>query len=121
MHLFEDIQQILRQAQQNASRSINKTMVDAYGLVGKRIVEVEQQGESRAAYGQSLIKNISGQLQREFGNGFSIVNLQNMRLFYLEYQIQQTPSVNLQNQEKLSYLSQKPVIPDFQLSSISIS
>lgn len=39
MQIVIDIQQILRKAQQNALRSINKTMLEAYWLVGKRIVD----------------------------------------------------------------------------------
>lgn len=46
MQIINDIQQILRQAQQQAFRSINQAMVQAYWLVGKRIVEEEQGGES---------------------------------------------------------------------------
>ncbi len=129
MPIVSDIQQILRQAQQNALRSINRTMLDAYWLVGKRIVEEEQQGESRATYGKALLKNLSEQLLNEFGKGFSVDNLQNMRLFYIAYPISQAPSAELQtasNYETLSRNSkmspisetpsQKLQTPDFQLS-----
>ena len=88
-------------------------MLDAYWLVGKRIVEEEQMGESRAAYGKGLMKNLSTELQKEFGKGFSVNNLQNMRLFYITYPIQQTVSANLQISETLS---RKSATPDFRLS-----
>ena len=113
MQIVSDIQHILRQAQQNAYHSINKAMLDAYWLVGKRIVEEEQMGESRAAYGKGLMKNLSTELQKEFGKGFSVNNLQNMRLFYITYPIQQTVSANLQISETLS---RKSATPDFRLS-----
>jgi predicted nuclease of restriction endonuclease-like (RecB) superfamily len=129
MQIIIDIQQILRRAQQNAYRSINKAMLEAYWLVGKRIVEEEQQGESRAIYGKATIKKLSEELQKEFGKGFSIVNLQNMRLFYLEYPIQQTlsvklskrqiqqmPSTNLDTQPISETLSRKLQVIDFRLS-----
>ena len=103
MHIVNDIQQILRQAQHQAYRNINKTMVEAYWLVGKRIVEEEQNGEVRAGYGKSIMKNLSEELQKEFGKGFSVDNLGNMRRFFLEFPISET----------LSRISQTP---DFELS-----
>lgn len=95
MQIIIDIQQILRQAQQNAYRRINKVMLEAYWLVGKRIVEEEQQGESRAIYGKATIKKLSEELQKEFGKGFSERNIEQMRLFYHTYPIPQTLSAEL--------------------------
>src|SRR5258707_12670841 len=95
MEIFSDIQQILRQARQNAYRSINATMVNAYWLIGKRIVEEDQQGEKRAVYGKSLLKVLSQNLNKEFGKGFSVDNLENMRNFYLAYPNSETVSRNL--------------------------
>lgn len=103
MQLINDIQQILRQARQNAYRSMNQTMVNAYWLVGRRIVEEDQAGESRATYGKAVIKKLSDALQQEFGKGFSARNLEQMRAFYLSYPIPQTLSAELHT-------------PDFQLS-----
>ena len=103
MQIINDISHILRQAQANAYRSINQAMVQAYWLVGKRIVDEEQQGEAKAAYGKRVIKSLSAALQAEFGKGFSERNIENMRAFYLQYPIPQTVSAELQT-------------PDFQLS-----
>ena len=103
MPIINDISHILRQAQANAYRSINQAMVQAYWLVGKRIVDEEQQGEAKAAYGKGVIKSLSAALQAEFGKGFSERNIENMRAFYLQYPIPQTVSAELQT-------------PDFQLS-----
>lgn len=116
MQIIIDIKQILRQAKQSAYRNINKAMLEAYWLVGKRIVEEEQQGESRAAYGKAVIENLSGQLQKEFGKGFSVRNIEQMRLFYLEYKIPQTLSAELPVQPIFEMVSRKLEIPDFQLS-----
>jgi hypothetical protein len=96
MKIVSDIQQIIRQAQQQAYRSINQAMVQAYWLVGRRIVEEEQQGESKAAYGKGVIKGLSAALQQEFGKGFSERNIENMRAFYLHYPISQTLSAESQ-------------------------
>jgi len=67
MQIVTDIQDILRQAQDSAVRHINTSMLQAYWQVGRRIVEEEQRGESRAGYGKALIKNLSTELQKEFG------------------------------------------------------
>ncbi|NNM58907.1 MAG: DUF1016 domain-containing protein [Legionellales bacterium] len=48
-----------------------------------RIVENEQKGEVRAAYGKALLKQLSDFLSIEFGKGFDTSNLRNMRTFYL--------------------------------------
>lgn len=95
-----EIKHILAQARSKAYRAVNSAMVEAYWLVGKRIVEEEQHGEDRAAYGKALIKSISIELTNEFGKGFSVTNLQSFRKFYLtfeDWKIQQTPSVNSQD------------------------
>ena len=57
----------------------------------RRIVEEAQQGESKAAYGKGVIKNLSEALQQEFGKGFSERNLENMRAFCLGYPIWGSP------------------------------
>lgn len=103
MQIIKDIQLILTQARQNAYRSINQAMTQAYWLIGQRIVEEEQGGESRAQYGKAIIKTLSETLSPEFGKGFSVRNLEQMRAFYLLYQIPQTLSAELKS-------------PSFQLS-----
>ena len=67
---ISEIKQILREARAKAYTSINSAMVEAYWLIGKRIVEEEQQGKNRAEYGQEIIKTLSEELQSEFGRGF---------------------------------------------------
>lgn len=51
--------------------------------IGRRIVEHEQKGAKRAAYGAEVIKELSARLTEEFGRGFSVKNVENMRRFYL--------------------------------------
>ena len=60
-------------------------MVSAYWLIGKRIVEDDQQGQSRAVYVKAQMQKLSKTLQSEFGKGFSVDNLENMRRFYISY------------------------------------
>jgi len=90
--LFQKIAGLLKEARLSVVRSINQTMVYTYFQVGKMIVEQEQQGEKRAEYGKKLIKELSDKLANEFGKGFSITNLQQMKNFFLFYQKQQTAS-----------------------------
>ncbi len=58
-------------------------MTATYWEIGRRIVEHEQQGEQRAAYGRELLGRLSADLRTRFGRGFSRQNLQQMRQFYL--------------------------------------
>lgn len=104
-----EIKEILALARQNAYRAINTAMVEAYWLVGKRIVEEEQQGKNRANYGQEVIKTLSEELKDEFGKGFSTTNLKNFRKFYhtfSELRIGQTAS-DLSSSEIRQTLSAK--------------
>ncbi|MCU0352583.1 MAG: PDDEXK nuclease domain-containing protein [Cytophagales bacterium] len=80
-----EIRGIITDARTKAYAAVNFAMVEAYWLVGKRIVEQEQQGEKRAAYGEKVVKELSVALTAEFGKGFSIANLKNFRQFYLAF------------------------------------
>jgi len=66
-----EIKQILKEARAKAYAAVNYSMVEAYWLIGKRIVKEIQQGENRANYGEQVIKNVSKALTDEFGRGFS--------------------------------------------------
>ncbi len=92
-----DIKHILGLARQKAYSAVNTAMVEAYWLVGRRIVEEEQNGEDRAVYGKEILKTLSAELNAEFGKGYSITNLQNFRKFYILFSdlpIEQTLSAN---------------------------
>jgi predicted nuclease of restriction endonuclease-like (RecB) superfamily len=82
---ISEIKQILREARSKAYTAINSAMIEAYWLIGKRIVEEEQQGKNRAEYGQEIIKTLSEELQIEFGKGFSERCLREYRQFYLTF------------------------------------
>ena len=74
---IHEIKQIVTEARQKAYTAINSAMVEAYWLMGKRIVEEEQQGKERADYGTQLLKELSTELTQEFGKGFSVPSLYN--------------------------------------------
>lgn len=80
-----EIKLILEQARQQAYQAVNTAMVEAYWLIGKRIVEEEQNGKEKAEYGEAVLKNLSVALTSEFGKGFSYANLRNFRQFFLTY------------------------------------
>lgn len=83
--LFKDICQLITEARSAVVRNINIVQVITSFEIGRRIVEHEQQGENRAEYGKSLLKDLSNNLTEKFGRGFSRSNLQNMRNFYMIY------------------------------------
>lgn len=90
--ILSEVTELLEGARRAAARSVNYLMTAVYWEIGKRIVEGEQLGEKRAAYGKVLLKRLSGDLTERFGRGFSERNLEQMRLFYLGWQISQTLS-----------------------------
>ena len=85
--LFAQIKSVLDQARRIVAHSVNSTIVQAYWQVGKYIVEYEQQGQGRAAFGKDVINNLSKKLIKEYGSGFSAANLRYMRQFYLLFPI----------------------------------
>jgi predicted nuclease of restriction endonuclease-like (RecB) superfamily len=91
---YRDIKVLLRSARNKVYQTINQTMTQTYWEIGCRIVEEEQQGQARAQYGAMLIKTLSQELTQEFGKGFSVDNLENMRRFYIVYSNSETPSRN---------------------------
>ena len=85
-NIVSEIKQILSVAQQKAYSAVNFAMVEAYWLIGKRIIEEEQQGKERAAYGAEILKTLSIELTKDFGKGFGERNLRDFRQFYLTFQ-----------------------------------
>jgi predicted nuclease of restriction endonuclease-like (RecB) superfamily len=78
-----EIKQIIISARTKAHTAINTAMIEAYWLIGKRIIEEEQNGKQRAEYRQEIIKTLSKELKSEFGTGFSERILRDSRRFYL--------------------------------------
>ena len=85
--LLKGISGIYTNAREQAARSVNTFMVNAYWEIGRYIVEFEQGGSIKAGYGKTLLENISFDLALLHGKGFSRSNLNRMRLFYLRYPI----------------------------------
>ncbi|SEA01192.1 PDDEXK nuclease domain-containing protein [Alkalimonas amylolytica] len=70
-------------------------MVHTYWQIGRLIIEQEQQGEQRAAYGKQQLEQLASRLTGEFGKGFDVTNLRNMRRFYQAFPIRETVSTEL--------------------------
>jgi len=83
---IEQIKEIIFAARQKAYTAVNSAMVEAYWLMGKRIVEEEQNGKKRATYGEEILRTLSFELTKEFGKGFGERNLRDFRQFYLTFQ-----------------------------------
>lgn len=93
--MMNEIRELLLNARQRVAVQVNTELLSTYWNIGKIIVEHEQENKDRADYGKQTLKELSKELTKEFGKGFSVSNLQFMRRFYQNYQIQQTVSVKL--------------------------
>ncbi|MES9856296.1 MAG: PDDEXK nuclease domain-containing protein [Sedimenticola sp.] len=93
--LLEKISELIAQSRRNLQQRVNSLMVQSYWQIGRLIVEDEQQGQSRAAYGKQQLKYLSQRLTQQFGRGFDATNLRNMRRFYLAFPIWETVSLKL--------------------------
>ena len=78
---YKGVKDVIEQARKRVYRNIQNEMVLAYWQIGKMIVE-KQDDQDRAKYGDGLIKELSIQLTKDFGKGFTITNLKYMRKFY---------------------------------------
>ena len=81
---YQEIKNILESARNKVYQTANFAMVEAYWQIGKSIIE-EQGGDQRAEYGTGLLKELSRQMMQDFGKGFTVANLKNMRQFYLTF------------------------------------
>ena len=90
--VLDDVAALLVASRTTAARAVNSLMTATYWLIGRRIVEGEQRGRGRAAYGEQLVERLSRDLTSRFGRGFGRRNLFQMRAFFLERrEIVQTP------------------------------
>lgn len=90
--LLSGVVELLEAGRHQAARVVHSVLTASYWLVGKRLVEHEQKGESRAPYGVELLERLSRDLQKRLGRGFSERNLRQMRQFYLMWPKRQTLS-----------------------------
>jgi len=83
--MIAEIREILTSARSRVSQHVNMELLTSYWNIGRIIVEHEQGNNERAAYGKDTMNKLSKMLTNEFGKGFSVSNVYNMRQFYLDY------------------------------------
>ena len=86
-NIYSEIRETLLASRNRAYSAVNFSMVQAYWNIGRIIVEHEQNGSLRAEYGKGVLLDVSERLQQEFGEGFSVRNLQQMKKFYTMFPI----------------------------------
>jgi len=94
-HLIEKISDRYTEGQRQAIISVNVHLLETYWQIGQYIVEFEQEGSIKAAYGKALLENLAKDLVMMHGRGFSLSNIKRMRQFYSLYPISATLSHQL--------------------------
>lgn len=89
-NLYNQIENIIINNKTKTIYQINNTLVETNFMIGKIIVENEQNGNIRAEYNKEILLKSSRKLTNKYGRGFSLSNLYNMRLFYNKYKKFQT-------------------------------
>ena len=95
MRLVSHISGLWEKAKEKAAFAVNTELLEANWQTGRYIVEFEQGGNTKARYGEQLLTNLSKDLTRLRGKGYSRSNLFNMRLFYVRFPKIQTVSGQL--------------------------
>jgi predicted nuclease of restriction endonuclease-like (RecB) superfamily len=112
---------LLESARRTSSRTINAIMTATYWEIGRRIVEFEQGGDIRAEYKAGLLERLSRDLTSRFGRGFSVDNLETMRLFYKAYPPERISETLSRKSDALLSSTSKSETPSrkFNLSDLS--
>ena len=83
--IYSEIKETLLLSRNQAYSAVNFAMVQAYWQIGRIIVEHEQNGNARADYGKAVLQELSSRLTKDFGKGFSVRTLQQMKKFYVMF------------------------------------
>lgn len=105
--LYREIRAVLESARSGAYRAVNAAMVQGYWHVGRLIVEHEQGGRKRAAYGEAVLDDLSQRLTADFGRGFDVRNLRYMRQFYLAFPMDRALTPDSHSDDKWNALRSK--------------
>ncbi len=93
--LYESIRSLLLASRTQVRQTVNTAMVQTYWHIGRMIVQDEQGGQKRAAYGKQVLPELAKRLTQEFGAGFDVSNLRNMRQFFQYFLIRDALSLEL--------------------------
>ena len=83
--IYSEIRDTLLSSRHQEYNAVNIALVQAYWQIGRIIVEHEQEGSLRSGYGKSVLQELSKRLTGEFGKGFSVRTLQQMKKFYVTF------------------------------------
>ncbi|MDR2840913.1 MAG: DUF1016 N-terminal domain-containing protein, partial [Paludibacter sp.] len=108
---------IIEQSRQKVATAVNLTMVYTYYEIGRYIVEDEQNGEQRAEYGKSVLKDLAENLTDKFGKGFTLTNLNQMRQFFILYSKGQTRSDQVKERGNTVYPILQTLSEESQISA----
>ena len=95
--LVSDVRSIIEEGRRTAFAATGKIAIMTYWNIGRRIVEEEQQGNTRADYGQRLIPLLADRLAAKYGSGYGKRNLAYYRKFYLEFKDAEILHTHVQN------------------------
>lgn len=120
-NILDDARKIIETARSNAVRSVDFSRVQMYWNLGRRIFEDEQEGKDRADYGTYLIKNLASNLEKEYGSGFGVRQLEQSRQFYRTYPIANTlrSQLNWSQYRALIQISDKEKREYYELESVN--
>ena len=107
--LYNSIRLLIEESKAQIVRKVNTTIILTYYEIGRMIVEDEQSGKSRAEYAEQTLKQLSIDLTRDFGKGFSHRNLEYFRKFYLNCsnRISKSPSAKSGKSGRIKTYSNK--------------
>lgn len=107
--LFEIVSLLIEESRRQVAKAVNTAMVYTYYGVGQYIVEYEQGGKSRAAYGKGVLKRLSVRLTEKYGKGWSVDTLENARKLFKLYSIS-APVVRKSSSKKTEPLARNSII-----------
>src|SRR3990170_8521400 len=91
--ILPEIRSLIEASRRHVAVTANLALVNLYWNIGRIITQDIQKNEKRAGYGEQLLDSLAKSLIQEYGRGYSVSNLNDMRRFYEAFEILQTPSV----------------------------
>lgn len=113
--LFKQVSTLIEESRKHVAKAVNTAMVYTYYGVGQYIVDYEQGGNYRAAYGKGVLARLSAKLTNKYGRGWSVETLTKCRKFYNIYAISSAPQTESTGKANSSD-GQTKSVPEFTLS-----
>lgn len=110
---LNDVRSIIESGRRQAYSAAGSILLTTYWNIGRRIVEEEQKGNSRAEYGRRLIADLADNLKKEYGPGYGKRNLAYFRRFYLSF-----PDIEILHEFVQNLINQILIHTDRALASV---